>query len=638
MAVNQGNNGGSNPPPAGTMSDALRAGGVGPGQFGGQSQQQSQSRNQSHRSPGQQPDILSLNSLLGGPMARSAAAGHVIGYQKAINAKLDESLNEQARKEFHVHVMDRSQGIALSTILLCYGINHGGQNHVAVYSFVVEASADSRIPSAYVNIGHQSVEIERTAGDTANDVLWQKTVLFLREQYGQSTVFHDAGSSPLPSELSPEDQDKMYQITFSATQALNTVMESDVTGATVAFSVKMAEGANVTATLDPNPAPLFNAVGQPVRSDLSVTVRASAANANQANLHEQSLDLTMVNGFMDLIYSKPQPPGPYQPPITQHYYPRYVITHLDTRVRAITLELYLLGLASAPLIGRNWAWTNAFLPRYTEGNGPDLYDIGALGYEVNVTNDPQALPERIPTKSDSFGRVQLFELLNRLIHNEVVYSMDVEESGPLAWMTQTFIAAAHNNTEAYRAIVEAANNLTNGVFSQMWNNGPIAQDDNNRIHLGYYVDAQSRKRDIRDLGYLGMLNMLGEKDKPAFDEWVATYEQSDVPLELRLSTRMKILNAVTRNQFTLKGYARRITFTRDFIGILDAAIQQAGLVIRPNNVQILEGQGPQRGSFNAAQFAVNNQVGNGLFSYGNSPYGNFRSTLGSGYSGQRFGG
>lgn len=639
---NDPNKGGTtNPSGPGAISDALNSAGVRSSQFSGQSPNQNQNQQRASRGSANQPAILNINALLGGPMARSAAAGHVLGFQKAINTKLDDNISDAQRPAFQVHVMDRSQGIALATILLCHVVQQGGENHVGVYSMVVEASGDSKIPSRYVNIGNLSVEVEQVAGDTINRELWEKTVLFLRDQYGGKSVFHDAGAMVLPNELSPDDVDRLYQTTFTAIQALYAVLEGAVTAQSTPISVKMTEGAVITATLDPNPPELFNAVGMPVRNDISVSVRASSANTNQTSLHEAALDLTVVNGFMDLIYTKPQMPpvvNPYVAIPSQHYYPRFVITSLDTRVRAITLELWLLALASAPLIGRQWAWTNAFLPRYTDGSGPDLRDVGAIGFEINPTNDPQATPERIPTKSDSFSRKDLFDLLQRWFHEEVVYSLDVEEAAPLSWLTQTFIAAANGNSVAYTAIVEACNNLTDGKFSLMWNNGAIAEDDQNRIHLGTYVDTAGRKRDIRDLGYLGMLNLIGEKDKPAFDEYIATFEQTQMPQEMRMATRAKILNAVTRGQFVLKGYARRITFTNAFIATLDAAVQQAGLQIRPNNVQLLEGQGQSRGNFNASQFAVSNSVGAGTFSHNQTPYGNYRNSMNQPWMGNRFSG
>ena len=629
MAVNEGNK--SNTPGTGsTMSDALKRAGADQAQFGSAPRQQ-----QSRRSTGR-PAIMDINQRARRPMSRQMTSEQVIGFQKAFAKTLDAGIPSNIRENFAVHAMDSGTNmIALSALLGCYAEVVNGITHVAVFEMIVEASGP-RLQPRYVNMGNTPVEIEQVAGDTVNPELWEKTTLFLRDIYGANAQYHYAGALVLPTELNPDEEAFVQKTAYMVTQALFTVMENDVTGVQEPISVSMVEGgANVTASIDYNPPEVFSAVGLPVLSNLAITLRAAMATSNQQSLHEQQLDLTRVDGYIDLIYVKPPQAQWGQQPITQHYYPRYVITQLDSQVDAITLELQLLALSSAVLAGRQMAWSGQFLPRFNTG-GVDLRDIGAIGFEVNLTGDPNAVPERIPTKSESFGRRELLNLLGSAIFDAVVYSLDVEEVGPLAWLTQTFIAAANGNQGAYQAIYDAANNLTNGHFGQIWNNGPIAVDDNNRIHLGYYIDANGQKRDIRELNYLGMLNLLGDKDLPSFHEWAATFEESQVPLELRLERRSKILKALVPD-VRIKGFARRITFTADFIAALEQAIQNAGLVVRPTNVQILEGQTAQRGAFNAGAFAVSNQVGAGLFSFNQSPYGGFRSGLAQPFYGTRYG-
>lgn len=630
MAVNEKSNTPSNPQGAGNvMSDALKRAGADQAQFN--ARPQGRTRTTSGR-----PPIMDINRRAARPMSRQMTSEQVIGFQKQFNKTLDAGIPSNIRENFAIHAMDAGTNlIALSALLGCYVENVNGATHVAVFTMVVEASGP-RLQPRYVNMGNTPVEIEQVAGDTVNPELWEKTTMFLRDIYGPNAQYHYAGALVLPSELSSEEEGFVQKTAYMVTQALFTVMENDVTGVQEPISVSMVEGgANVTASIDYNPAPVFSAVGLPVRSDIATTLRAAMNTSSQQSLHEQQLDLTRVDGYIDLIYVKPPQAGYGQQPITQHYYPRYVITQLDSQVDAITLELQLLALSSAVLVGRQMAWSGQFLPRFNTG-GVDLRDIGAIGFEVNLTGDPNAAPDRIPTKSESFGRRELLNVLGASIFDAVVYSLDVDEVGPLAWLTQTFIAAANGNPGAYQAIIDAANNLTNNHFGQLWQGGPIAVDDNNRVHLGYYIDQNGQKEDIRRLDYLGMLNLLGDKDLPSFHEWAATFEESQVPLELRLERRSKILKALVPD-VRIKGFARRITFTADFIAVLEQAIQNAGLVVRPTNVQILEGQTAARGAFNASAFAVNNQVGAGLFSFNTSPYGGFRSGMAQPFYGTRYG-
>lgn len=619
------------------MSDAMRSAGADRVAAGSP---QGRAPQAGARRTGGRPAIMEINSIARRPVSRNLSSEQAIAFQKAINKSLDASVTGTARDDFQIIVADSSTAmLALSTLLACYSFQDKGITHVAVCPLVVEASGPRPQPR-YINIGNTPVEIEQTAGDTVNPELWDKVVVLLQNTFGGKAEFHNAGAVVLPVELSPEDEKRIHEVTYHVTQALVAVIENDVTGGGEPISVAMVDGANVSASLDYNPPELENAVGLPVRTNLSITTRAALNNSNNQSLHEQQLDLTRADGYIDLIYVKPQqqvgPYNPYQQPVTQHYYPRFVLTNLDSQVDAVTLELQLLALASSTLASRQMAWSGVFLPRFNV-MGPDLRDIGAIGYEVNLTPNPEALPDRIPTKSESFGRRELYQLIGAAVNDKVVYSLDVEETGPQAWINQTFIAAANGIATAYEAIIQAANNLTNGRFAQIWAPGtPIAQDDNNRIHLGYYVDGAGKRCDVRDLDYLAMLNLLGEKDLPKFHEWTETFENTQIPLEIRLQTRAQIIKALVPD-VKIKGFARRITFTADFIAALEQAIQSAGLVIRPNNVQVIEGAAVQRGSFNADAFAVNNQVGAGLFSYAqSSPYGGYRGGLGSPYTG-RFG-
>lgn len=628
MSVKSGSDNTKNTQQGGVMSESLRAAGADRA-FAGQAEARQAAPRASSR-----PAILDINSRFKRPIGRAVASAQVTQFKQAIEKVLDNTLTGDARNEFQIHLMDASTSlIALPTLLMTLTHEHEGQLYVGVYQLPLEAGG-AKIQSTYVNMGNQPIEIERTAGDTVNDELWDKTTLFLRDTFGPQANYVFCGAMVIYSEIDPEDDLQIQQIVYAATQAMWTKMENDVLGADAFINVGMVGNAVVSAAVDYNPADVFSANGLPVRSNLSISQRVTQANANNQSLHEQQLELTRLDAYVDLIYVKPPVAQWGQAPITQHYFPRVVITKLDSQVDAVNLELQLWALSSGMLAGRQMAWSGVFLPRYNV-SGPDLRDIGAIGFEVNLTGNPDALPERIPTKSESFGRRELLNLIGSAIHDQVVYSLDVEEVGPLSWLTQTFIAAANGDADAYAAIVQAANNLTNNQFGTIWNGGAIAVDDNNRIHLGYYFDTNGQKKDLRDIDYLAMLNLLGDKDMQNFHEWVSTFEESSVPLELRLEKRSKLLKALIP-EARIKGFARRVTFTADFIAALEAAIQQAGLVVRPTNVQPLEGQTAQRGQFNAAQFAVNSNVGAGLFTFNQAPYGGFRSGMSGPYFGHKF--
>lgn len=582
--------------------------------------------------------IFEMNSRFSSPVARYRTNESV---QKLVTAFREEFKNSMAPEfaaNFDVHVLDNSStNMPLSAILLTYAVNNAGTDYLAVFTMAVEGSA-LRLNDIQINYAGQNIVIDATAGDVFDAGLRDAALQFCADQYGSRVKVIRAGEMVLPAELRADDVDHIHRVFHAATTALDTVMAVEVTGQSAVFSVSDLEGHNISATVLQEPSKVDTATGLPVRSDLAIVMRGQPQGSQNGLLGERIVNLTRVDGFVDLVWREPTPQinqfGQQLPPSTQRYVPRYVITKADTELDAITPEMALFSLSSAALMAQRMGWSAAFLSRfngYRLGDKEDLKDIGAVGYEVNLSGDPNALPLKIDTKAPNFSRNDLFQLISNTILDMPIISMDVEETGELSWMHQLFIAAANGVNGAYRAIVTAADNLTNGQFSMIWDNGPIAQDDRNRIHLGYYVDGDEM-RDLREIDYLAILNLFGEKDLDVVKDWSATFDNIQVPLEIRLERRARILKNLLPG-VKIKGYARRITFHGKFIVALQRAIHMAGLSVRPENMVMEFGSG-QRVAYDAAAFGVSGSAIE-LFNYA-SPTSGLRTNLSAPFLG-RFG-
>ncbi len=200
--------------------------------------------------------------------------------------------------------------------------------------------------------------------------------------------------------------------------------------------------------------------------------------------------------------------------------------------------------------------------------------------------------------------------------------------GELSWIHQIFIAAANGDEYSYNSLIAAANNLTNGAFEQtftnVYGNEVICHDDGNRIHLGYYVDEHGERRDLRDLDYLAVLNLVGKSNPAMVEEWENTFTQSEIPLEMRMERRRNIMKALYSGKMEVKGFARRITFNPNFIIALSQACERAGLVVRPGNLIETFGAQHVRGQGDAARYAVHAQQLGTAFSYNQPQYGGQR--------------
>jgi hypothetical protein len=130
-----------------------------------------------------------------------------------------------------------------------------------------------------------------------------------------------------------------------------------------------------------------------------------------------------------------------------------------------------------------------------------------------------------------------------------------------------------------------------------------------------------------------VLNLQGGKDLQVVIDWAATYDNIEIPMNLRLERRAKILAGLIEGGVHLKGYSRRITFNPDFLVALNQSCADAGLVIRPNNtIQDFYGAAG-RVQYGAAAMAIQPGANaSGLFAVNQPLYGNnSRTNMGGGY-------
>ena len=282
------------------------------------------------------------------------------------------------------------------------------------------------------------------------------------------------------------------------------------------------------------------------------------------------------------------PQQPVQGQSPWKYQPRFVITETTTNEFA-TLPGTLWGLVAATILQKNNNWMGMF---GRTGPENDHHDIGAIGIETTATPEGWGTPYDA-TRSNTFGPGDLYDLLSAFMRPELVFSIDVDESGPSTWQNSVFVAAARN-ADANQEIIDAADLLTGGHFKRHFQDGErVVIDDQNRIHLGYYTDAKGNVHDIREIDHLAVLNMLGATNPEQARIWSDSMTRLDYTWERRWHERLKVIKLITQN-FTITGAAQRVTFTNKFMNALAMATADAGISIRPET-PFMEIQATTRG-------------------------------------------
>lgn len=605
-----------------------------------QAQTQQPTQQQNQQSFQQKTSVRSLNSLLSRPLGRSEVSETLAAIVKSFNDILSEI--QESDLGFKLLVIDNKQSLtALSAITLCYRKSVGGKEYVAIYTMLV--SGGTKLNNRNIRIGDQNVEIVTTPGDVADSELRKYVMNTVQELYDRSTRVIECSSNVIHDEVDVNNKSQLRAILTNASRACYAGLVTEKVISEVPFNAKLI-GSNdsLVAHVDMNPQPINNTSGLPIRNDMQIELRAVTQQASQSQ-PEQVIGLTQVNGFVDLVYVPPQMQA-NQPMVwgqqnnvaPQRYCPRFVITNFTSQLDATTMELQLLALASSQILVENIGgapqWMNTFRPRSVSKGEIDKRDIGAVGLEVNFSGTDKNAYGIIDTKSNTFSNQDLYKLIGMSFYQNLIYSIDVEESGDLSYLNMPLAYAASATGELYSKahayITNAANQLTNNNFSRCWQavtggnvNERYFLSDENRIFTGYYIDKDQVKRDLRDIDYLAILNLMGKNNAVQYiKDWSDTYDRAEVPVEIRLEKRRRILESLLSNNLHIKGYARRITMSPLFMQALTMSCKESGLIFRPSNLNIDYNTNGQHGIANAFNMGVAPNA-SGLFSFGNSNQG-----------------
>lgn len=601
-----------------------------------QSQQTHQPQQQQQaQKPSKIGGVRNLNQLFNRPFSSSAINETLQTVSKGFNELIE---NEVSKHDpgYRVLVIDNKQSMtALSAIAVCYTVQARGTQYVSVYTILVEG--DAQLSNRQANLGTSTIEIITVAGDVADAEMAKRVIAMVQDSYGPGVKIVEASANVLYREGDITDKKVIRNVFATAARACFQALVSEGVISEPAFNSKVFSSSDqLLARVDMNSVKMVNSSTLPVRNDISIQLQAIVQQASQSQ-PEQVIGLTQVNGFIDLIYDNSNNPmmnqwnNPYMQK-TQSYTPNFVITNFSSLLDASPPELQFLAIASSSILMENTGgvapWMQTFNSHHVEKGEVDTRDIGAVGIEVNFTNDPNFKPMIIDTKSNDFSLQDRYKLINAAMYPNLIYSIDIEEVGDTTYVNLPIVLSCMpgpKQQDAIRHITKVVDELTCNNFTPAWQaatNGntsePYFFNDDNRIFTGYYTDKKGERRDIRDIDYLAVLNIVGAKDKSFIKDWSDTFHRRDIPMEIRLDKRRRIINHLLNGKEVIKGYARRVTINPKFMVALTNACRDSNLKFRPSNISMEYYTGTGHGMTNAHQmYGMQAGVNSGLFSYSN---------------------
>lgn len=563
-------------------------------QQGGQAQQSGQDAGYSAAQAFSLPNFASSIDL---PLAANQQSEILARMRAVLEAEI--KLQPDPNWEIRLEGLDRDNpnlqlGVSVLVVLAMHKVKRN--LGVGYYSLLLQASAPPAPANSYQIGGGRSVDVEQTTGDAWDEIMRTE----VRKELGRlypGVPLHSNEARVIPSDFDLNDSGLVKRLRGEVVTAAGMAVASqdrEWNDLQLKFDTVKPDS---TLSLQPTfgNQQLMDAEGQPIRADVRIAFRAGANPQQQQGNRSQNLekpkDITTIAGYIDLIHEQRPQTNQWLPPQAQYPNPaaqnaafqQFMARLVITQMRSLrpTLGQQLLALVTVYALRRPGAWYPNFRPTYHQGQDKhvDLKDVGVLTIEA-VPDPATGVGVRTNTKIDTFRKEDLGQFLYTFVKPGLVVSMDVSECGDDTWMNGSFAAAAAGDPKSNAILYDAADYLTNGEFSKLFPKGSqICFTENNRIQLGYYSGPGGERRDARDLDYVAMMNLQGERDLKFVRDWNATYLQSEYPLEQRLAARYDAIKAVMPD-FKLTGYAARVTFADAFLQALTAAVAATGLSIK----------------------------------------------------------
>jgi len=371
-----------------------------------------------------------------------------------------------------------------------------------------------------------------------------------------------------------------------------------------------------------------SATGLPVFREWEILLRAQSDNKNISKAKINSNQIVSLSGHTDLVFcGDPMIENQGGIPRARTWEYNLHITQAKSELGYANLSTTLLALSSVPTL---FTGTTRFVP-LKRALHSKTRSLNALKHDLV---DPQAQFD-ITEEDFTLNRwkdIYLFEDTKVILHvpectEETTWLSMLESSASDPKMRNIVLDTAR---ELCTLFDRHGNNIGNS-FDEFWNeNDVIGSIDTDDIVLnGYYTDENDVERDIVGWNYLAARTDI--ENSRLFQEYDNTFHDESVPLEIRLSERVRII----REQFpnvVFTGRSRPFRLSPAFLESLWAGVTKAmNGKYTIENTHELEGINQRSGhrhrgesGFNGSSFSFNN-AGTIHKPAGSSAMRNFRS-------------
>lgn len=496
-------------------------------------------------------------------------------------------------------IIDQNFSNKISLILFVVGV----ENQYAYHTLLVASEMAVSAPNRNEQFGGYQVEqatAPRTPATLADEALAQVIRKKVAMSFPQANLF-SADWSTVPDNFKLTDEFAIEDLFINCMRACWTEL-SYKSPDFVYDSLAGAAGDNTAVVSihfnqdQANPAiDIVDKVGLPIRSEILIDFRSEQPYSSSKDLHTENtanvVEFGKVSAYTTLqidpvaARQNQYSTGQAGANDTQEYVGDITISNIDLLNKVDLANVLLMISTAFPLLDTNTRpWLRNYLPKHLQhntGRGGNFRprDLGSLNYDYKYKEQGATSIGPFNTDNENEFTIENFNYLtSSIIQPGAALSIDIPECGDSTWFLRPF-AEANDVPAAHQAIVKAADGLTDGRFSAIFNTTHsrlITVPRMERVLMGYFIDDHGVMKDIRIIDMLYLLNRDGHQDPDIGKKWMATFGGSS---DAQLAARAKLIESVVSN-VTFTGIAIHKSFTADFLSSLDRAITDTGLKLR----------------------------------------------------------
>lgn len=247
-----------------------------------------------------------------------------------------------------------------------------------------------------------------------------------------------------------------------------------------------------------------------------------------------------------------------------------------------SLELAQLLIAQIAQQSNDYRWATMLRPRSSMAEGyKPLVSLGHL-YLMHPDVETACVVKDIgPNIKDD----DLADYLDTTVKPDIAFGMTVPSSGEKSWVLSIYerIAIADPGVELDDLIDllhSSADVLTGGRFTTELDRRNTSKDyrpvytTGSRALLGYWMDENQNRRDLREWNVPALLTRVGEKNIELVQDFQATFEDTRRSIEFNLAERYAILRKIVPGLHAT-GTAEQLALDIDYIGALQDSLDAA---------------------------------------------------------------